>query len=64
MTGMPETALARELDIDYACLAIVVNWAAGIGDDDISMEEIMEILEQGVLQVRPLLLAAARRIAA
>jgi 5'-methylthioinosine phosphorylase len=64
MTGMPETALARELDIDYACLAIVVNWAAGIGDDDISMEEIMEILEQGVLQVRPLLLAAARRMAA
>lgn len=29
MTGMPEAALARELGLDYACLAIVANWAAG-----------------------------------
>ncbi len=29
MTGMPEAALARELDLDYACLAPVANWAAG-----------------------------------
>ena len=62
MTGMPEAGLARELEIDYACLALVVNWAAGIGDDDISMEEIMAILEQGIDRLRPLLLAAARLI--
>ena len=31
MTGMPEAVLARELDIAYACCAIVVNWAAGKG---------------------------------
>ncbi len=29
MTGMPEAALARELGIDYACLALIANWAAG-----------------------------------
>lgn len=29
MTGMPEAALAREFGLDYACLAIVANWAAG-----------------------------------
>jgi 5'-methylthioinosine phosphorylase len=29
MTGMPEAALARELALDYACLAVVANWAAG-----------------------------------
>jgi 5'-methylthioinosine phosphorylase len=29
MTGMPEAALARELDVDYACVALVANWAAG-----------------------------------
>src|SRR3989344_1848074 len=28
MTGMPEAALARELQLDYACLALVVNPAA------------------------------------
>ena len=60
MTGMPEAALARELDIDYACLAVVVNWAAGIDDAEISMDEIMATLEQGVTRLRPILLAAAR----
>jgi 5'-methylthioinosine phosphorylase len=28
MTGMPEAALARELDLEYACIALVANWAA------------------------------------
>lgn len=32
MTGMPEAALARELEMDYACLAVVANHAAGCGD--------------------------------
>ena len=31
MTGMPEAALARELGMDYAMLAVVVNAAAGRG---------------------------------
>jgi len=31
MTGMPEAALARELDLPYAALALVVNAAAGTG---------------------------------
>ena len=64
MTGMPEAALARELEIDYACLALVVNWAAGVDDSNISMEEIMANLEQGIGRIRPLLLAAARLIGA
>ena len=33
MTGMPEAGLARELGLAYACLAVVVNRAAGRGDD-------------------------------
>ena len=42
MTGMPEAALARELGLDYACLAIVANWAAGCGDgDEITMAEVL-----------------------
>jgi 5'-methylthioinosine phosphorylase len=43
MTGMPEAVLARERGIDYACLAVVANWAAGCGPDPdapISLEEI------------------------
>jgi purine nucleoside phosphorylase len=33
MTAMPEAALARELDIDYAILAVAVNHAAGRAPD-------------------------------
>jgi len=64
MTGMPEAALARELEIDYACLAVVANWAAGIDNSDLSMPEILANLEHGILQVRPLLLAAAKLLPA
>lgn len=32
MTAMPEAALARELDMEYACLSLVVNYAAGRGE--------------------------------
>jgi purine nucleoside phosphorylase len=35
MTAMPEAALARELGLEYACLALVVNRAAGRGDKPI-----------------------------
>ena len=31
MTGMPEAGLAREMGLDYACIALVANWAAGCG---------------------------------
>ncbi|MCK7496251.1 MAG: 5'-methylthioadenosine phosphorylase [Comamonadaceae bacterium] len=32
MTGMPEAALAREAGLDYAALGVVVNHAAGRGE--------------------------------
>ncbi len=44
MTGMPEAGLARELGLEYACLAIVANWAAGAGpvaDEQITLEEVL-----------------------
>jgi 5'-methylthioinosine phosphorylase len=42
MTGMPEAGLARELGMDYACLAIIANWAAGCGDGaEITLEEVL-----------------------
>jgi len=41
MTGMPEAALARELELNYACLAVVANFAAGRdGSENITMEAI------------------------
>ena len=46
MTGMPEAALAREMGLKYACLAIVANWAAGCGDgEEITMAEVLANVE-------------------
>ena len=44
MTGMPEAAIARELGLDYACLGIVANWAAGAGpdpDETITLDDVL-----------------------
>lgn len=38
MTGMPEAALAREMGIAYACVAVVANYAAGKGDSAHSID--------------------------
>lgn len=45
MTGMPEAALARELEINYANCSVVVNWAAGKSDGLIIMAEIEKNLQ-------------------
>ncbi len=55
MTGMPEAALAHELDINYVCLALVVNWAAGKSDEEITMTLIEKHLEQGIGKVKRIL---------
>lgn len=55
MTGMPEAYLAREAGIDYATLAVVANWAAGIADTELSMEDISRTLAEGIAGVQALL---------
>ena len=54
MTGMPEAALARELGLEYAALAVVANYAAGRGESahGISLREIETVLEQAMGRVR------------
>ena len=61
MTGMPEAVLARELEVEYACLALVANFAAGCGDEaEISIEEIFAHLAAATAEV-PRILAALLR---
>jgi 5'-methylthioinosine phosphorylase len=62
MTGMPEAVLARELGCEYACLAMVANWAAGCGDQvEISIDEIFAILRECTAQVPTLIRALLSR---
>jgi 5'-methylthioinosine phosphorylase len=55
MTGMPEASLARELDIDYASINVVANYAAGRSDSLISMAEIEASLVEGMGKVKKIL---------
>ncbi len=57
MTGMPEASLARELELRYAAVAVVVNHAAGRGDSSeaIHLEQINAVLQASMVKVRMLL---------
>jgi 5'-methylthioinosine phosphorylase len=54
MTGMPEAVLARELEVPYAALCVVANWAAGRADSrqGIRFESIEEILHASLVKAR------------
>ena len=54
MTGMPEAALARELDIPSAAIVVVANAAAGRGlsAQAIPVENIANVLKEAMGRVR------------
>lgn len=57
MTGMPETALAMELGLNYAIVAVVVNHAAGRGDNKqgVNMEQVNATANVAMERVRSIL---------
>ncbi|QPK63924.1 S-methyl-5'-thioinosine phosphorylase [Methylomonas sp. LL1] len=59
MTGMPEAALARELEMAYANISVVANWGAGIVAGEITMAEIEKNLEVGMSKAIGLLKAVS-----
>lgn len=62
MTGMPEAALARELDIEYASISLVVNLAAGKSAEPITMDIIESNLGNGMNNIKRLLSETVRII--
>lgn len=61
MTAMPEAALARELHIDYATLAFVVNWAPGLSHEPITMDSINAQIGRCADDIRRLLAVLAEQ---
>jgi 5'-methylthioinosine phosphorylase len=57
MTGMPEAALAREVSLEYATIAVVANYAAGRGDSAraVPLDKIGAILEEAMGRVRQII---------
>ena len=54
MTGMPEAALAREIGLQYAAIAVVANYAAGRGDSEraVPLDKIQAVLDEAMGRVR------------
>ena len=54
MTGMPEASLAREINLQYAAIAVVANYAAGRGDSEraVPLDKIQAVLDEAMGRVR------------
>lgn len=57
MTAFPEIALARELGLCYATIAMVTNYAAGVSETHLTHEEVLETMAANSANIRSLLLA-------
>lgn len=62
MTAATEAILMREAGIDYSCLAVVTNLAAGIAGHPLSHEEVVEEMERSGSRTADLIFEAIRRI--
>ena len=63
MTAASEAITMKEAGIDYACLAIVTNLAAGVSATPLSHEEVVEQMEKSGETAVNILLDAARGLA-
>ncbi len=63
MTAYPEVALAREVDINYATVAMVTNFAAGVAKYNLSHKEVLDTMEENAYKVRDLLMTVIPLIA-
>jgi 5'-methylthioadenosine phosphorylase len=55
MTAMPEAVLARELEICFAGVSVVTNYAAGITGEKLTATEVIESMKDSALKVKVLL---------
>ncbi len=62
MTSLPEASLARELGLDYAGVAVVSNFGAGISGEALSEDDFAATLREPMQRVRQLIQALVARI--
>lgn len=62
MTNVPESILARELEMCYAAISIVTNFAAGISKSKLTSQEVMDIMASNVHKVKKLIFSAVPMI--
>ena len=62
MTQSPEAILARELEMCYASVAIVTNYAAGMSKTKLTHSEVVELMQQKSEELKLLLMKAIEYI--
>jgi len=62
MTIVPEAVLSRELDIEYASIAVGVNYACGISEKPLSYEEIEQGMKWKEEQLKEIIKNIIKRI--
>lgn len=58
MTGVPEATLAREAGLCYSTVAMVTNMGAGIAENPLTHEEVVEVMAENTKKIRDLLMRA------
>ena len=64
MTNVPECVLARELELCYAAVAIITNFAAGISRRKLTHSEVAELMDKRIGKIKELFVAAIPEIPA
>ncbi|MDH5443109.1 MAG: S-methyl-5'-thioadenosine phosphorylase [Hadesarchaea archaeon] len=62
MTNVPECVLARELEICYAAVGVVTNFAAGISKTKLTHAEVAELMKENIGRVQKLMFKAIPQI--
>lgn len=62
MTGTPEVILANELNICYASIGIVTNYAAGISKNKITHEEVIEMMNKKIPILKKVIFEVIKRV--
>lgn len=61
MTGCPEAALARELELCYASVCTVTNYAAGLGEE-LTATDVLEVVRRNEENLRRVLVGAIEKM--
>lgn len=62
MTVMPEACLARELEMCFACIAVVTNRAAGISGTRLTTTEVIETMKTSLSKVKTLIMGVLQMV--
>ncbi|KXA95507.1 5'-methylthioadenosine phosphorylase [candidate division MSBL1 archaeon SCGC-AAA259E19] len=62
MTNVPESVLARELEMCYSAVSVVTNFAAGISQERLTHEEVAEIMDENMERLKDLLYSTIPKV--